>query len=1680
MLIRDNEEYDLREFLDPIVAEWFFNKYQKATKAQMIGIPLIHNKKNVLISSPTGTGKTLSGFLVILNELFLLAKSNKLEDKIYCVYISPLKALANDIKRNLMTPLEEIYELAEKKGVKLPKIRVGVRSGDTSQYERQQMNKKPPHIFITTPESLALSIFSPKFKEKFKGVDYLIVDEIHDLASSKRGELLSLVVEYLNYINKNLVRIGLSATTEPIDEIAKFLIGNEMEKDVHIIEVESNKNLDLKVICPVSDLFNATQEQISERTYDIIEKLVKEHKTTLVFTNTRSGAERVSTKLIERGIMELEAHHSSLSRESRFQVEEKLKAGLLRCAVSSTSLELGIDIGSIDLVIQVGSPKGISKGLQRVGRSGHSVFATAKGRIIPMDIDDLVESVVLVKQAKEKKLDKVSIPKNSLDVLSQFIVGISLEKKWNQWEVLDIVRGSYCYRNLQEKDYLNVLNYLSGGFEEGNVYSKIWWDKEEGTFGKKKSSRLIYFTNSGTIPEEADYEVFTLDNRHMGSLSEKFVEKLHRGDIFVLGARTYEFIRLRGNNVYVKDASGKKPTVPSWVGEMLPRTFDLSLEITRFRKELKRRIEEGEAEEFLRDEYDADDNTIRSLLSYFNAQMQFGIPDDEKLYIEGYIDKSNNYSAIFHFPFGRRVNDALSIIIAYNIGREFNINSRIALTDDGFMLTFNRHIPLESIREIIYNMEIGDSLRKAVKNTELFKQRFRHCATRSFMVLRNYKGREVSVARQQLRSQRVLDILFSMEDFPIIEETFREIENIVMDLPNAKYVLEKIRNGEFKLELLQYSKFPSPFSYGIIYAGISDIVLMEDKSAVIRELQESLLQKMGLENRGELDIEILEELQKKKLKVKGKEGIISFLEKAGFSDLRSEHSFSPLKYYENKEEYEEILQKLISEGRIEPVFTGKNTYALRENIPYLAAVFSITYSGDIRFEDGDNTSEIAKKNGLSVEDALIMLRQLERAYKAYFALEGKETLWYHREVEEVDRETALKKVIKFLLWQNGPLTEAEILDRIGERYQIGNVLKQLVESGEIRTGTFIPKREIQYMLSEDIEAIRGISESDILRMRLSNATYRATDDYINDYLILIDPFSARTRDYKVPEGLIYGHIGEKLVGYFSKEFMQEVAYLNKSLPKFDRALHKELEIEEDDVKSYGNVFKRGEEFFVYSGKSKEPLRFMENFIKRYGPLSEWELTNLFGQGIREIIPKLRVKQLNSKYTNYYYVEKIDHDLPVIIDRNDPAYIINKNLIDVELGEGFKYFLIEKGVVKLALDIEKSNGILEIFDIVGDHAYDADRIIQVVQRISQLEGLDSIVFRKATFPISEKKMQELSFRKIRTYISNSEIENLNLSEKEIIRYILRKHHLTRDSRYLDPVDAIRDIFGFKSDNELMLKTPKFISLKKIFSSKMVVESFLLHGTQGYISKENLEVVSKLNEGLISNKGRIVLQKIESMEPCSKEEIIDRSPFTLNKTITIITELFKKSQIYRDFKGKIYRSPSNISIEEGLDKLTKYLGLFNSRIISELTNNNPNIQRMLPGYLSNGLKMGKFKMIMPLKDRDEIYFVWKYEDILTEPIDEDIVLPPRHPAYIHLISALGWKPGSKWLLLLNGEEPVFLKLKKSGQDIRTNTRIREQTLIRLRKALSKIGYRVDEEDTDDVTTRWYEDMIPKRYK
>src|SRR3972149_4755919 len=437
MLHRVRKAYstdEVRGLMEPLIRDWFRSKFKGRTEPQAYAVPRIPARKNVLVSSPTGSGKTLTAFLSIINELYATQIHGELEDRIYCVYVSPLKALANDINRNLETPLRELTELAEKEGKPVPAVRVGVRSGDTSAQERQKQVRRPPHIFITTPESLAIILSTPKFRERFVNVDWVILDEIHEGCSSKRGALLSVCLERLReQTGKDFVRIGLSATIAPIEEEAKFLAGFDGGKvrDMHIVEVDTRKSLDLAVLCPVRDMTAVPMEGANARMYDLLSHLIDEPRTTLIFTNTRSGTEHVSFKLKERGVEDLEAHHGSLSKVTRLDVEQKLKDGQLKAVVSSTSLELGIDIGYIDLVVQIGSPKSVAKGLQRIGRAGHAYRETAKGRMIVSEPWDLMECATLAKAADDAPIDRVDIPANPLDVLAQAIVAMSLEKRWD-------------------------------------------------------------------------------------------------------------------------------------------------------------------------------------------------------------------------------------------------------------------------------------------------------------------------------------------------------------------------------------------------------------------------------------------------------------------------------------------------------------------------------------------------------------------------------------------------------------------------------------------------------------------------------------------------------------------------------------------------------------------------------------------------------------------------------------------------------------------------------------------------------------------------------------------------------------------------------------------------------------------------------------------------------------------------------------------------------------------------------------------------------------------------------------------------------------------------------------------------------------------------------------------------
>ena len=811
----------------------------------------IHRNNNILISSPTGSGKTLTAFLSVISELTTLAEADKLEDKVYCIYISPLKALDNDIEKNLDEPLEGIEKIAGKS----LGIRKAVRTGDTTQYQRQKMLKKPPHILITTPETLSILLVAPKFREKLSHVKYVIIDEIHSLAENKRGVHLSLSLERLQHLIGQYTRIGLSATVSPIDEVARFLVGYEygVERNCKIVNINYLKELDMEVMCPVSDIVLADEEDTRLGMYDLLDDLIQENKTTLIFTNTRSGTERFVYNLKKMYPMNyndsnIMAHHSSLSKEVRLETENKLKEGKLKAVVSSTSLELGIDIGYIDLVVLINSPKSVARALQRIGRSGHRLHEKSKGRIIVTDRDDLVECSVLLKNTKEGKIDRISIPRNCLDVLAQHIYGMSIENPWDIDYAYDVIRKSYCYKDLSRDDYEDVLSYMAGEYpelEERYVYAKIWIDYKENTFGKRgKLARMLYSTNIGTIPDSSGVLV-KYDGETVGKIEAAFMERLKKGDTFVLGGRTYRFNYAKGMTINVTPASGP-PTIPSWFSQQLPLSFDLAMEIQRFRSYMESKFEyrrsKEEIMEFIYDYLYVDDFAANSIYEYFVEQYKYAkIPSNRCLLIEYYRGFGDRRFVIFHSLFGRKVNDALSRAVAYVVAQRYNTNITISISDNGFYLSSDSTIGgLESFKELTpenFEMILTNSLNK----TETLASRFRHCAGRSLMTLRRYKGESKSAGRQQVRGKILLKFVQEMdENFPILKESRREALEDYMDVKNALKVIEMVNSGEMEIKTIN-TVIPSPFAFNLISQGYLDVLNQNDKGEFTKRMHQAIL-----------------------------------------------------------------------------------------------------------------------------------------------------------------------------------------------------------------------------------------------------------------------------------------------------------------------------------------------------------------------------------------------------------------------------------------------------------------------------------------------------------------------------------------------------------------------------------------------------------------------------------------------------------------------------------------------------------------------------------------------------------------------------------------------------------------------------------------------------------------------
>ncbi|ELZ08548.1 ATP-dependent helicase [Halovivax asiaticus JCM 14624] len=942
----DIADRDVLDLFEPAVQEWWIREFGEYvpendgffTPPQRGAIPKIHDGTNTLVCAPTGSGKTLASFSAIINELFCRDREQDdgLANSVYCLYVSPLKSLANDIHRNLTRPLSGIESIIEERGDDVGEIRHAIRHGDTPSSERQKMLDETPHVLNTTPETLAILLNSPKFREKLRTVEYVVVDEIHSLAEGKRGTHLSVSLERLEAMAEgDITRIGCSATIDPLEDVAEFLVGREypadpdessqatssgtsdasdtddescdtadaplepagQPRDYEIVDARFARDFDLELECPTDDLINTRRDIVQDQFYRRLHDLIGDHTNTLVFTNTRSGAERVLHELRERfsddgepgagtntdataeaaapdtpgaGYDESNSacHHGSLSKEVRQDVEEKLKSGELDVVTSSTSLELGIDMPHVDLVVQVGSPKSVAALLQRVGRAGHRVGQTVTGRVIALDRDELVECAVMLARAEEGFVDSVSIPENAHDVAAQHVYGMAIAEVRPEREVKAILRRAYPFREYDAKRYERLIRYLTAdyaGLEDRNVYAKIWRDENdppdgehhyedhpvgETLIGKRgRLARVIYMTNIGTIPDSFTCSVHTrASDEWVGQLDEDYLDTLEKGDVFVLGGNHFEYRYRRGSKVYV-DHTHARPTVPSWYSERLPLSTDLGREIIDFQRELLSHYEAGGAARvraWLR-EFPLDDNSVRALARLYDHQCQYGgiesVSTDDRLAIEVERNRDEYERHYYvHSNYGRQVNDGLSRLLAYHCAQEATANVRVAVADNGFVLSMplNRKVDVPGILADLDPDAVREDLRSALSGTDLLQRYFRINATRSLMILKRYKGYEKSASEQQVSSEMLLGFAEGLEDFAVVEETYREILEDKLAVDEIESIVGAIATDDLTVERALFDS-PTPRAFGLATLSASDVVLAEDESAALQSFHDRVL-----------------------------------------------------------------------------------------------------------------------------------------------------------------------------------------------------------------------------------------------------------------------------------------------------------------------------------------------------------------------------------------------------------------------------------------------------------------------------------------------------------------------------------------------------------------------------------------------------------------------------------------------------------------------------------------------------------------------------------------------------------------------------------------------------------------------------------------------------------------------
>jgi ATP-dependent Lhr-like helicase len=1274
------ESEELYESLCQPVRNWFRDKFPDFTEPQKLAIPAIQNGDHLLLCSPTGSGKTLTAFLTIIDKLVRHALAGTLEKRVYCLYISPIKALANDIQKNLIGPLAEIedkYLPDRAQG----KIRVGLRTGDTPQSERQKMLRKPPHILITTPESMAIAISSPRFQPIVSNVEWIIIDEMHSLVPTKRGVHLALTISLLDTILERPVqRLGISATMEPLETVAEYLVSSDDREsrngaqEVKIAKISGARELDLDILLCSPKFSDLSVMKVLEMNVEMIADLITAHNTTLVFANTRKMTETLVQKL-RPYLGELVAgHHGSMDKRIRLDVERKLKLGHLRAVVTSSSLEMGIDIGSVDMVVQIGSPGDIATALQRIGRAGHHVGGIPRARLLPSSVDDLIELAALQGAIQTGEMDLLDFPQNCLDVLAQFLIGLVIINERDIDEAFEVVTSTWSYRNLEYDDFIEVLDMLQ---EE----RRVWIDWEENLYGKRGYSRMIYYTNIGTIAPDNSYLVFNAEGSILGQLSSSFVANLRGGDVILLGGSTYRVTNIQGTRVNVASVTGYRPTVPSWSGEARSRSRELSTAllnlightVTALRRNLDPRS-------ILRDAYGLSEGVSNTIARHLEEHTldSFQVPDQNRLIVEQIVSGGMPTYLITSCR-GRGFNTALGYFMAGLAEQDGIAVLELSFDENGLLIKTSQEVDPGKMYELFQSNNHLEVIERYIVNTQIFAKRFREVAGRSMIIPKRIGAEEVSPQQFQQRADALLQRHRSIEDSLLIKEAKAEIMFGDIDIKSLNEFLEATKDSTARIV---HTKVPIPSRLGmsLYMSTFEDLLSMKTRAFLVKDIDPEILRRL-LGNRSlatELTDEQLKEYYSNKVpKPTNAAQLLHLMSKGGGLDRNWENPLYAKKLAGiDHSSIETWVAELAAAGEI----TKLRSTGMKE----LDDKWFSSYMAEIHGTLGC----IAVAGGKDMEDVRDLYTK-GITYEIAVEYDGlKPTKWEKKTIS--DAHEALRVKIIEMLGSEGPSRGEDISDRLPfPQGQIDSILHELEMRNVISVGFFTQTDDAEYILKVDEHRITG-GEEDVVEYRwVQNLVmkksfekypdgFTAFDQHIlfqkqQEMMYRVDNFSyADWKDLQLDSDVLMGRLLHNRIGYTTQKNLPMLLGLKpepwlgemeklvlEKVPKGENLTRQEILADfpkGDDYKSLQRDLKNAisnlerqlclvKQFEDVSGRRRrlslfhrvhevyEPMSFEDalvEVIQRMGPVKAFTLRYYVSRSVEELTIALRNLEMDGR------------------------------------------------------------------------------------------------------------------------------------------------------------------------------------------------------------------------------------------------------------------------------------------------------------------------------------------------------------------------------------------------------------------------------------------------------------------